>query len=564
MDRAIRRLEALKLKMVAAADQAGTAKDAGFTDTNAWVAKTTTVSRSDAARQVALANELTSDHDATAEALDAGLVSPGHAAVIVQATGQLPDTVSAEQRQVVEATLVDKASRFSPDQLRRIARRAIEAVEPDQSVVDAHENDLIRSEEQAAQDKCSFTLHDNGDGTSTGHFTVPALAAAILAKILDTMTAPRRMREPDSKEQPDRSFDWRHRRGLAFAELLEHLPTDHLHPKTAATVVVTIDHTVLAGALKAAHLDTGQPLSAGEARRLACNAAILPAVLGGKSVALDLGHTARLFSESQRVAKGLEHTTCAATGCERPYAWCELHHRQALGPRRQDRPRQRDTALPSTPPMDPRHRLQPPVHARRQCQIQQTHVRATSVMPRVLRMATDSPIEIPRPDSGDVVELILEDHRLFEHLLRELRNEQNDRDALRQQVAELLVAHGEAEESKVYPQLARKDAIDEEEAEHGEKEHQEGYEKLLPLLEATELYDEEFSNPSTSSARPCCTTSTRRSATSSTRHARTSPTRTGAASGPPGRRSATGCSTTVAPARSRCARSSTPPENVAS
>jgi hypothetical protein len=103
-------------------------------------------------------------------------------------------------------------------------------------------------------------------------------------------------------------------------------------------------------------------------------------------------------------------------------------------------------------------------------------------------------VEIPRPDSGDVVELILEDHRLFEHLLRELRNEQNDRDTLRRQIAELLVAHGESEERNVYPQLERKDAIDEEEAEHGEKEHQEGYEKLLPLLEATELYDEEFSN----------------------------------------------------------------------
>ena len=329
VDRAIRRLEALKLKMVAAADQAGTAKDAGFTDTNAWVAKTTTVSRSDAARQVALANELSSGHDATAEALDAGLVSPGHAAVIVQATRQLPDTVSPEQRGVVEAALVAKASRFSPDQLRRVARRAIEAVEPDQTVVDAHENELVRSEEQVAQDKCSLTLHDNGDGTSTGHFTVPALAAAILAKILDTMTAPRRMRDLDSNgAKPDRSFDWRHRRGLAFAELLEHLPTEHLHPRSAATVVVTIDHTVLAGALKAAHLDTDETLSAGEARRLACNAAILPAVLGGKSVALDLGHTARLFSESQRLAKGLEHTTCAATGCERPYAWCELHHRR--------------------------------------------------------------------------------------------------------------------------------------------------------------------------------------------------------------------------------------------
>ena len=80
--------------------------------------------------------------------------------------------------------------------------------------------------------------------------------------------------------------------------------------------------------MKAAHLDTDQALSAGEARRLACNAGILPAVLGTKSVALDLGRESRLFSESQRVAKGLEHATCAATGCERPYAWCELHHRR--------------------------------------------------------------------------------------------------------------------------------------------------------------------------------------------------------------------------------------------
>ena len=118
-------------------------------------------------------------------------------------------------------------------------------------------------------------------------------------------------------------------------------------------------------------------------------------------------------------------------------------------------------------------------------------------MPRVVGMATENSTDtssIPRPESGDVVEMILEDHRLFEALLRELRNEQNDRDVLRRRMAELLVAHGEAEESKVYPQLERKDAIDEEEAEHGEKEHQEGYEMLLPLLEASELYDEDFSH----------------------------------------------------------------------
>jgi hypothetical protein len=124
------------------------------------------------------------------------------------------------------------------------------------------------------------------------------------------------------------SFDWRKRRGIALAELLEHLPTDHLHPKTAATVVVTIDHTALIEALKVAGLDTGEVISAGQARRLACTAGILPAVLRTGSVALDLGRESRLFSEAQRVAAGLGHDTCAAAGCERPYAWCELHHRE--------------------------------------------------------------------------------------------------------------------------------------------------------------------------------------------------------------------------------------------
>ena len=200
VNRAVRRLESYKLKLVAAADSAGVAEDAGFTSAGAWLAKTTTVSRADAARQVALATELGSGHDATAEALDAGLVSPDHAAVIVRATGQLPTGVTTEQRQVVETALVAKAARFSADQLRRIARRAIEAVEPDQQIVDAHEHELIRSEEQAARAKCSLTLHDNGDGTTTGHFTIPALAAAMLGKVIDAMSAPRRMREASGED----------------------------------------------------------------------------------------------------------------------------------------------------------------------------------------------------------------------------------------------------------------------------------------------------------------------------------------------------------------------------
>src|SRR4051794_35316153 len=91
VDRAIRRLEALKLKLVAAADTAGIAQDAGFTGTEAWVVRQTTTSRTTAARQVALARELAPEggHETTAAALDDGLVSPAHAAVIIGATRDL-------------------------------------------------------------------------------------------------------------------------------------------------------------------------------------------------------------------------------------------------------------------------------------------------------------------------------------------------------------------------------------------------------------------------------------------------------------------------------------------
>ncbi|GAB3196657.1 hypothetical protein GCM10027062_06420 [Nocardioides hungaricus] len=92
-------------------------------------------------------------------------------------------------------------------------------------------------------------------------------------------------------------------------------------------------------------------------------------------------------------------------------------------------------------------------------------------------------IDLGRPLQGDVVELILEDHRRFEALLRDLRDSSQDRDAVRRAFAALHVAHAEAEERCVYPRLKRKSAVDDEEADHGVEEHAEGNEALLAVLE---------------------------------------------------------------------------------
>jgi hemerythrin superfamily protein len=101
--------------------------------------------------------------------------------------------------------------------------------------------------------------------------------------------------------------------------------------------------------------------------------------------------------------------------------------------------------------------------------------------------------KILKHTDGDVVEIILADHRWFEEALRELRDVQADRAAVLADLATVLIAHAEAEESKVYPALRKKDAIDAEEVEHSEHEHDEGNEALLALMEVSDPASEEFS-----------------------------------------------------------------------
>jgi hypothetical protein len=331
LSRAESPLAGLKLELLAAAERSHTARRAGAASTGQWAAQLVHADGGEAQRQVGLATGL-AGHAPTRRALGEGRISPGHAEVILRADRQLPATVSPEQRTTVERSLLTRAETMSPSSLRRVARRAISAIEPDTSAVDAHEDAILRDEEADARARARLTLHDNHDGTVSGHFTVPTLQGHLLRKILETMTAPRRGRLGASQAQSGPAdgvhTDWDHARGTAFCELLEHLPTDHLHSRAAATIVVTLDDATLRGALAAAGLDTGETISSGEARRLACTAGITPAVLGGRSEVLDLGRLKRLFSESQRVALGLRFKACAADGCERPFAWCERHHRR--------------------------------------------------------------------------------------------------------------------------------------------------------------------------------------------------------------------------------------------
>jgi hypothetical protein len=91
-------------------------------------------------------------------------------------------------------------------------------------------------------------------------------------------------------------------------------------------VVVTVPLAVLRDGVGSATLDDGTVISAGAARRLACDAAVIPAVLGGRSEVLDVGRARRLFTGPLRRALVLRDRGCAFPGCDRPASWCEAHH----------------------------------------------------------------------------------------------------------------------------------------------------------------------------------------------------------------------------------------------
>ena len=80
------------------------------------------------------------------------------------------------------------------------------------------------------------------------------------------------------------------------------------------------------GGLKAACIDTGGLGSAGEARRLACQAGIIPVVLGGPSEVLDVARRRRFHPHPIRTALAIRDGGCTAEGCDWPPGMCHAHH----------------------------------------------------------------------------------------------------------------------------------------------------------------------------------------------------------------------------------------------
>jgi hypothetical protein len=73
-------------------------------------------------------------------------------------------------------------------------------------------------------------------------------------------------------------------------------------------------------------LDSGTLIAPETARRIACDAAVVPVVLGSHGEVLDMGHRVRLFTPGQTRALWLRDGQCTFSGCDAPAFWCDAHH----------------------------------------------------------------------------------------------------------------------------------------------------------------------------------------------------------------------------------------------
>jgi hypothetical protein len=61
-------------------------------------------------------------------------------------------------------------------------------------------------------------------------------------------------------------------------------------------------------------------------RQLACDANLIPVVLGGTGEVLDVGRSRRLATPAQRTALRAMYSTRAEPGCDTPIDQCRAHH----------------------------------------------------------------------------------------------------------------------------------------------------------------------------------------------------------------------------------------------
>lgn len=274
-------------------------------------------------------------------------VTVGNAAQIIDFDTRNHPVADPDDLATALGDLTEQAPRLRPEELARLARHHTEQIRPPRD----HDEDRLDRKRRDARGLW-FT-----QPTPTGmvglRATLDPEAAAILKAAIDPLAAP----APDTDDngrvvtRDQRSAARRRLEALLAIVQRGVAAADGIPTTDKAKIVVLIDHDTLLDDVRGSRNGsrdgggrysgtgrgsgrergsgttlTGDVLSPGVVRRMACDAEIIPLVLGGDSEPLDLGRSRRLFTRAQRLALIARDQGCSFPGCTVPATWCDAHH----------------------------------------------------------------------------------------------------------------------------------------------------------------------------------------------------------------------------------------------
>ena len=252
------------------------------------------------------------------EAVSTGRFPLRRAGIIVDALEKVRRVIDPDQYESYVEILMDAAANQKLDdkQLRRAAERMLELL------LDQEEADR---RERAAHEQRSVRIFRRANGMTRIVVDAPAGPAAMIKGALTSKLAapqPGPDGELDPRTTSQRAFDaftTVFGRGLSCPEGTPQMPR--------ATLFVTMKLDDLRGATRGHGVTLGgDMLSARQVRQAACEAEIIPVVLGGESQILDFGRAKRLATREQVKALYLRDGGCTFPGCTVPAEWTIAHH----------------------------------------------------------------------------------------------------------------------------------------------------------------------------------------------------------------------------------------------
>ena len=324
---AVGRLQSLVLALVGEAEAAEASMIEVGVGTRGWLVDTHRLSPHEAGSLVKQAERLDRFEHVRAAAL-AGDVRPQQARAVIDVLAALPEDFSAAQLAAGEEEMLHQAEIFHAVELTRLARHLLEYIAPD--VMEEAEAQRLERELEMARKRRGITFADDGHGTTRIHGFLPTLDAELLRAQVDAIAHHRHRTALELHDPLTEQLTPAMRRGDALVELarMAALHRDApAHGGDRPRILITIDHTrLLEDCRRASLVERGHDLTASQLRQLACDADILPAVLDGASVPLDVGREKRLVPPDMRVALVLRDRGCVFPGCTMPPAHCDAHH----------------------------------------------------------------------------------------------------------------------------------------------------------------------------------------------------------------------------------------------